>query len=130
MSQTKTKANDTSFEYSVKLSYFAQDIGEDGKQVVMEKKDQVIKLFRLQRLNEAHSRFALKVFDGKADEIDMSKEFVEVCVVDQKVRDELLKDSFACLDLFSMNEVADDLKSFFDQWGLLRRMKEKPSANK
>lgn len=113
----KTGGNET---YSVPLAYYVKDV-VDGKIVEREKKAE-IQLSRLHRRSLPQSRLALKAMNAESSPEELALDFVEACVTDPKVKEELKGDILGCIDLFNSEPVVEDFKRFFENWGPYRKM--------
>lgn len=129
MSQKQTTGVNPNMVYSVKASYYVVDIDDKGLMTEVKKENQDIQLFKLQRRNMAHSRLAMKVMMGGSDEIDLAMEYIDCCVVDEKVKEELKKDALASFEIFTSKEVSEDFRRFFEGWEFYNRLAQKPSEN-
>lgn len=130
MSQNKNTASEREdLMYDVTASYHVVDINEKGLMVELKKPNQVIKLYKLARRNMAHSKMAMLVLNSNVDEIELAQEFVRCCVVDEAIKQDILGDAFACVEIFNTPSVLDDFKRFFEGWEFYQTLREKASVN-
>lgn len=84
-----------------------------------------VELQMLRRSSVAHTQFATKLFDSSVnpsmEEVEpIAKRFVELTVVDDKIRANILKDSMACLDIYFSVEAQKDIDRFLATWEIGR----------
>jgi hypothetical protein len=115
MSQEKNKI-DLDNTYEVVVSYHVVDIDDKGKLKEVKKSNQKIQFYKLQRRNMAHSRFATKVLEGTTDPMDMALNFVDICLVDESIKTDLMGDALACLEIYRSEIVGEDFRRFFEGW--------------
>lgn len=125
MSKTENAVERTDLIYNVVASYHVVDINDKGLMEESKKPNQNIKLYKLQRRNMVHSKLAMLVLNSTLDDIDLSQEFVRCCVVDESVKNDILGDAFACVEIFNKDEVIDDFKRFFEGWEYYQALKKK-----
>lgn len=99
------------------IKYMALVPDANSEMVEVEKEVQGLKLFKLHRTNIAHSKFAFNLNRSAGSEndavIDDAIQYAKICIVDNKLREEISKDPFACLVIFQSEEVQKDLMDFF-----------------
>lgn len=118
--------------YEVKASYAILDFDKQGMPIEAMVKDQTVQLHKLQRRNIAHSKLALRVLDKSIsgeDEIDIALSFVDLCVVDKTIRENLKADALAAFELYYTDDVQEDFKGFFEKWGYFQKIVQKASQN-
>lgn len=88
-----------------------------SEMIETEKEVSNLQIFRLQRTNLAHSKFAFGLNrNGDTDMeaiMDDAVKYAKLCIVDVKLREEIAKDAFACLAIFQSEEVQKDITDFF-----------------
>lgn len=88
-----------------------------SEMIETEKEVSNLQIFRLQRTNLAHSKFAFGLNrNGDTDMeaiMDDAVKYAKLCIVDVKLREEISKDAFACLSIFQSEEVQKDITDFF-----------------
>ena len=88
-----------------------------SEMIETEKEVSNLQIFRLQRTNLAHSKFAFGLNrNGDTDMeaiMDDAVKYAKLCIVDVKLREEISKDAFACLTIFQSEEVQKDITDFF-----------------
>lgn len=88
-----------------------------SEMIETEKEVNNLQIFKLQRTNLAHSKFAFGLNrngDMDMDAImDDAVKYAKLCIVDPKLREEISKDAFACLTIFQSEEVQKDIADFF-----------------
>lgn len=121
MSLTKTEGVNPSQVYSVVASYFVMDIDEKGLPIETRLENQKIELFRFMRRNVEHGKFCLDILYGRVSEEDIARRFIELCCVDDKIKEVLLGDVLACIEIFGNEKVQEELRDFFDKWDLFKK---------
>lgn len=118
--------------YVVKASYYVMDIDDKGRSIETKMPDQNIRLYKLMRRNVRHSALAKKVLMGvdASNENELAVEFIECCVVDEKVKENLTGDILACVEIFLNKIVLEDFNRFFEDWDFYRKLVESRHSGK
>ena len=84
-----------------------------SEMIETEKEVNNLQIFKLQRTNLAHSKFAFGLNRNGDMDMDAIMDDAKLCIVDPKLREEISKDAFACLTIFQSEEVQKDIADFF-----------------
>ena len=99
-----------------------------------EKKNQNIAFWRLQRRNIEHSKLSMSILSREESEqkgvIGLAMDFIKACCVDDKVREDLLGDALACVEIFQSEPVSEDFRRCFGTWEFLKALPKNPSGKK
>ena len=121
-------------QYTVTASYFVPSFNKDGHMIEEEKKNQNIALWRLQRRNIEHSKLSMSILSREESKqkgvIGLAMDFIKACCVDDKVREDLLGDALACVEIFQSEPVSEDFRRFFGTWEFLKALPKNPSGKK
>lgn len=131
MSQKDLSTNPASV-YDLKAVFYTGSIDKDGYLIEVPK-EETITLWKLQRTNKAHSKFILHLMRAQEglseiDIDDLAVEFVSIAVKDDNLRKELEKDLFACMTIFTSDEVKEDINRFFALRGFLPNLSSQASS--
>lgn len=109
------------YTYSIPVSYYIQQPNLNGDIEEVEKTE-IIEILKLQRTNKKHSEFILKLIEySQYDNItcklhEISTDFIS-CAVTSPCKDDLLKDIFACINIWDNKDVQEDVNRFFTKLG-------------
>lgn len=121
-------------QYTVTASYFVPSFNKEGHMIEEEKKNQNIAFWRLQRRNIEHSKLSMSILSREESEqkgvIGLAMDFIKACCVDDKVREDLLGDALACVEIFQSEPVSEDFRRFFGTWEFLKALPKNPSGKK
>lgn len=110
MPQTENKG----FHYELPVKYYVKEPNPAGGGLIEALKEAVVKVLYLQRTNAAHSRLAFKIMGAGADFEklpDIAREFV-LATVDDKIKEDIAKDTVACVNLYFNVKVKEDIDAF------------------
>ena len=121
-------------QYTVTASYFVPSFNKEGHMIEEEKKNQNIAFWRLQRRNIEHSKLSMSILSREESEqkgvIGLAMDFIKACCVDDKVREDLLGDALACVEIFQSEPVSEDFRRFFRTCEFLKALPKNPSGKK
>lgn len=122
MSQKKTNANDATM--SVIVTYYSLGINADGIACEQKNEKKEVKLYKLSRRNPEHAKFALNLIKNAYDDMEAATEYVRIFCIDDAQRHDLLGDHLACIEVFNMKEVGEELQRFLESWDLFKMIEK------
>lgn len=105
--------------YTIKATYMALRPNKNGIMEETEIKTDV-ELSKLMRTSKTHTQFGMMLMRDKDDILkilDLGVEFIKIACFNDKIREELIQDSIACLNILMSKEVQEDIERFFGTWG-------------
>ena len=113
--------------YRVHMTYFTRFI-KKGAEVEEREIEDDIEIAMLSRVSPAHTQFAATLLDAMGEMsienvLPSAKRFAEMMIVDDKIRNAIINDSMACIDLFYSDAVQKDIERFLEPWGVVKRLK-------
>lgn len=110
-------------KYKIVLSWYANTLDAKNNPITTLRTEEV-EIYKLQRTVMAHSRLGMKLLRGAGTGDDYDNfvvEFVRTMVVDSRIREEISKDLFACVDLFQHEDVQKNISDFFESADFLNK---------
>lgn len=109
--------------YKVLVEYYEQAPDITGDLGLIEvKKSEMVEVMRLQRTNKAHTHWAIDLaMEGEPGRMDeVAEEFAKITILSPN-KDAVIKDGFACIDLYKSEDVQEDIQSFLGTLGYYQR---------
>lgn len=124
MSQIFDKApvvQDESQKYIVNVSYYAPQVTDKG---VSERlcENAPIQLWKISRRNRAHSKFIMDFAAAGKDISDLAIDFVSIFCADDMIKNDLVGDCLACVEILQTKEVQEEIAGFFEKWDFIKKI--------